>query len=82
MVGQMLLVVGDHEHDGIHYFLIDNHMADPTRFPIGCSVASASTAAIVAVTRLPVGQLILLRGLVDRLIACPSAKSISRRDRT
>jgi hypothetical protein len=27
---------------------------------------SASTAAIVAVPRLPVGQLILLRGLVDR----------------
>src|SRR3954453_8045100 len=33
---------------------------------------AASTLAIVVVPRFPVGQLVLLRGLVDRLIACPS----------
>src|SRR4051794_22992811 len=49
-------------------------MADRTRCLLGCSPPDAGTAAIVAVPRLPVGQLMLLRTLADRLIACPSEK--------
>ena len=73
MVGQTLLVVGDHEHDGNHHFLIRQPHGGSYQVPDWMFGASASTAAIVTVPRLPVGQLILLRGLVDRLIACPSA---------
>src|ERR1700749_3047989 len=70
MVGQTLLVVGDHEHDGIHYFLIRQPHGGSYQVPDWMFAPSASIAAIVTVPRLPVGQLVLLRGLVDRLIAC------------
>jgi len=32
----------------------------------------AGVPAVLAIPRLPVGQLVLLRRMVDRLIACPS----------
>ena len=73
LVGQTVLVVGDHEHDGIHHFLIRQPHGGSYQVPDWMFAPSASTPAIVAVPRLPVGQLVLLRGLVDRLIACPSA---------
>src|ERR1051325_8170236 len=72
LVGQALLVVGDHEHDGIRYFLIRQPHGGSYQVPDWMFSSDASTAAIVAVPRLPVSQLMLLRTLVDRLIACPS----------
>jgi hypothetical protein len=74
LVGQMLLVVGDHEHDGIHYYLVRQPHGGSYQVPDWMFSPDASTAAIVAIPRLPVSQLMLLRTLVDSLIACPLEK--------
>ena len=73
LAGQTVLVVGDYEHSGIHHLLIRQPQGGSYQVPDWMFAPSASTLAIVVVPRLPVGQLVLLRGLVDRLIACPSA---------
>src|SRR3974377_847144 len=72
LAGRMVLVTGDHEHDGIHYFLIRQPHGGSYQVPDWMLSPAASTVVIVAVPRLPVRQLMLLRTLVDRLIACPS----------
>ena len=72
LVGRTVLVVGDHEHDGIRYFLIRQPHGGSYQVPDWMFTPDASTPAVVTVPRLPIGQLVLLRALVDRLIACPS----------
>lgn len=72
LVGQTVLVVGDHEHDGIHHFLIRQPQGGFFQVPDWMFDSAVRTIAIVSVPRLPVNQLVLLRALVDRLIACPS----------
>ena len=67
-----MLVVGDYEHNGIHHLLILQPQGGFYQVPDWMFSSTASTLAIVVVPRLPVGQLVLLRGLVDRLLACPS----------
>ena len=67
-----MLVVGDYEHSGIHHLLIRQPQGGFYQVPDWMFSPTASALAIVVVPRLPVGQLILLRGLVDRLLACPS----------
>src|SRR4051812_20730382 len=70
--GQAMLVVGDYEHSGIQHLLIRQPQGGLYQVPDWMFAPAATTLAIVAAPRLPVGQLILLRGLVDHLIACPS----------
>ena len=72
LAGQTVLVVGDYEHSGIHHLLIRQPQGGFYQVPDWMFSPTASTLAIVVVPRLPIGQLVLLRGLVDRLIACPS----------
>ena len=70
--GQTVLVVGDYEHSGIHHLLIRQPQGGFYQVPDWMFSPTASTLGIVVVPRLPVGQLLLLRGLVDRLLACYS----------
>ena len=72
LVGQTVLVVGDHEHDGTRYFLIRQPHGGSYQVPDWMFTEDASTPSVIAVPRLPISQLVLLRTLVDRLIACPS----------
>ena len=72
LVGQTVLVVGDHEHDEIRYFLIRRPHGGSYQVPDWMFAPEWSNPAVVTVPRLPVGRLVLLRTLVDRLIAFSS----------
>ena len=70
MVGQTVLVIGDHEHDGIHHLLIRQAHGGSYQVPDWMFDPAASGLAVVRVPRLPVSQLMSLRSLVDHLVAC------------
>ena len=78
-----MLVVGDYEHSGIHHLLIRQPQGGIYSSPrSGCSLRQRAFSQLSSFHDFPsqeldeieriVGQLILLRGLVDRLLACPS----------
>jgi Family of unknown function (DUF5372) len=69
LIGQTVLVVGDQVHDGVRYFLIRQAHGGTYHVPEWMFDQGAGVFAIVAVPRLPVGQLILLRRLVDQLMS-------------
>ena len=71
MVGQTVLVIGDHEHDGIHHLLIRQAHGGSHQVPDWMFDPAASSLAVVSVPRLPVSQLMSVRSLVDHLVACP-----------
>ncbi|MCC8968515.1 hypothetical protein H8A95_41110 [Bradyrhizobium sp. Pear76] len=64
------MVTGDHEHDGVHYFLIRQPQGGSFQVPGWMFDPAACSMEIVTVPRLPVSQLIQLRSLVDHLVAC------------
>ena len=72
LVGQTVLVIGEHEHDGIRYFLIRQPTGGSYQIPGWMLDPAANGLAIVSVLRIPISQLVLLRGLIDRLVASPS----------
>ena len=72
LVGQTVLVIGDHEHDGIRHFLIRRPSGGSYQVPDWMFDQAAHRIAIVSVPRLPISQLLLMRALVDRLLAYPS----------
>ena len=55
-------------HDGVRYFLIRQAHGSTYQVPEWMFAQEAGALAIVAIPRLPVGQLILLRRLVDQLM--------------
>jgi hypothetical protein len=70
LVGRTVLVIGDHEHDSVHHFLIRQPHGGSFQVPGWMLDPAACSIAIVAVPRIPVGQLLRLRSLVDHLVAC------------
>jgi hypothetical protein len=68
LAGQSIFVVGDQEHDGIHYALIRKHPGGCSQVPAWMLDPAVASLKIVSVPRFPVSQLILLRSLVDRLL--------------
>jgi hypothetical protein len=72
LVGQTVLVIGDHEHDGVHHFLIRQPHGGSYQIPDWMFDPATSSLALVPTPRLPVTELVLLRALVDRLVAYPS----------
>jgi len=69
------VVVGDLVHDGVRYFLIRQSHGSSYQVPEWMLDQEAGAFAIVAVPRLPVGQLILVRDLVDQLMTySPASK--------
>ena len=68
LVGQSVVVVGNLMHDGVRYFLIRQAHGSTYQVPEWMFAQEAGAFAIVAIPRLPVGQLILLRRLVDQLM--------------
>ncbi len=72
LVGQTVLVIGEHEHDGIRHFLIRQPSGDSYQIPDWMFDPVANDLAIVSIARLPVSQLMLLRAFIDRLVASPS----------
>jgi hypothetical protein len=72
LVGQPVLVIGEHEHDGIRHFLIRQPSGGSYQIPDWMFDPIANDIAIVSIPRLPVRQLMLLRALIDRLVASPS----------
>ena len=74
LVGQTVLVTGDHEHDGVHYLLIRQPHGGSFQIPGWMFDPAASSFEIVAVPRLPASRLIELRAIVDHLVASPLAE--------
>jgi hypothetical protein len=74
LVGQTVLVTGDHEHDGVHYLLIRQSHGGSFQIPGWMFDPAASSFEIVSVPRLPASRLVELRALADHLVACPLAK--------
>ena len=72
LVGQTVLVIGEHEHDGIQHFLIRQSSGGFYQIPDWMFDPIANDLAIVSIPRLPVSQLMLLRALIERLVASPS----------
>ena len=72
LVRQTVLVIGEHEHDGIRHFLIRQPSGGSYRIPDWMFDPVENGLAIVSIPRLPVSQLILLRAVIDRLVASPS----------
>jgi len=70
LVGRTVLVTGDHEHDGVRYFLIRQSQGGSFQVPDWMFDPPACSMDIVTVPRLPVSQLLQLRSLVDHLVAC------------
>src|SRR3974390_937956 len=70
LAGRMVLVTGDHEHDGVHYFLIRQPHGGSFQVPGWMFDPSACSTVIVTIPRLPVSQLLQLRNLVDHLVPC------------
>ncbi|WP_375791462.1 hypothetical protein ACE102_46855 (plasmid) [Bradyrhizobium sp. vgs-9] len=70
LVGRTVLVAGDQEHDGVHYFLIRQSQGGSFQVPGWMFDPAACSMEIVTVPRLPVSQLLQLRSLVDHLVAC------------
>jgi hypothetical protein len=68
LVGQTVLVVGDQVHDGVRYFLIRQAHGGTYQVPEWMFDQESGAFAIVAVPRLPVGQLIILSRLIDQLM--------------
>jgi hypothetical protein len=64
------VVVGDLVYDGVRYYLIRRAHGGGCQVPGWMFDQEAGAFAIVAVPRLPVGQPILLRHLVDQLMTC------------
>jgi len=54
LVGQTLLVVGDHVHDGIRYFLIRQPHGGSYQVRAWMFAPDASAAAVITVPQLPV----------------------------
>ena len=71
LAGRTVLVIGQHEHDGIRHFLIRQPNGGSYQIPDWMLDPAASHLAIVSVPRLPISQLVLLRALVDRLVTSP-----------
>ena len=67
LVGETVPVVGDHEHGGLRYILIQQSHGGSYQVPDWMFPPEVRTATIVSVARLPVSQMTLLRTLVDRL---------------
>jgi hypothetical protein len=61
LVGQTVLVIGEHAHDGIHHFLIRQPSGGFYQIPDWMFDPIANDLAIVSIPRLPVSQLMLLR---------------------
>jgi Family of unknown function (DUF5372) len=74
LVGQIVTVTGDHEHDGVHYRLIRQPHGGSFQIPEWMFDPGAGSFIIVAFPRFPANQLVELRALVDHLVACPPAK--------
>ena len=74
LVGQTVLVTGDHEHDGVHYLLIRQPHGGSFQIPGWMFDPAASSFEIVAVPRLPASRLIELRAIIDHLVASPLAE--------
>jgi len=72
LVVQTVLVLGEHEHDGIRHLLIRQPTGGSYQIPDWMFDPIANDLAIVSIPRLPVSQLMLLRALIDRLVASPS----------
>ncbi len=72
LVGRTVLVVGDHEHDGVHHFLIRQPSGGSYQVPGWMFDPASKSLVLVSVPRLPVGQLVLLRALLDRFVAYPA----------
>ncbi|WP_245272841.1 hypothetical protein [Microvirga lotononidis] len=70
LAGRPVLVIGDHEYDGVHYFLIRQPQGGSFQVPAWMFDPAAYSIEIVTVPRLPVSQLLQLRHLVDRLVVC------------
>jgi hypothetical protein len=60
--------VGDQVHDGVRYFLVRQAHGGTYQVPEWMFDQEAGALAIVAVPRLPVGQLIILSRLIDQLM--------------
>jgi hypothetical protein len=65
-------VIGDHEHDGVHHFLICQPHGGSYQIPDWMFDPATSSLALIPTPRLPITELVLLRALVDRLVAYPS----------
>ena len=74
LAGQSVIVTGDCEHDGVHYRMIRGPHGGSFQIPDWMFDPAASSLEIVAVPRFPVAHLLELRALLDRIVACPSAK--------
>ena len=72
LVGQTVLVIGEHEHDGIRHFLIRQSSGGSYQVPDWMFDPAANGLVIVSVPRFPISQIILLRALIDRLVTSPS----------
>ncbi|WLA47952.1 DUF5372 family protein [Bradyrhizobium elkanii] len=70
LTGRTVVVTGDHEHDGVHYFLIRQPQGGSFQVPGWMFDPAACSTEIVTVPRLPVSQLLELRSLVDQTVAC------------
>jgi hypothetical protein len=65
LVGQTVLVIGDHEHDGIHHFRIRQPHGGSYQIPDWMFDPAARDLTAVSVPRFPVSQLVLLRSLTQ-----------------
>jgi hypothetical protein len=80
LAGQTVLVIGDREHDGVHYLLVRQPHGATYQIPDWMFDPAASHLALVPTPRLPVTELLVLRALIDRLVAYSSEEE-SRRSR-
>ena len=64
LVGQIVTVTGDHEHDGVHYRLIRQPHGGSFQIPEWMFDPGAGSLIIVAFPRFPANQLVELRALV------------------
>ena len=60
-MGQTVLVIGCHEHDGIRHFLIRQPSGGAYQVPDWMFDPVANGLTIVSVPRLPISQLVLMR---------------------
>jgi hypothetical protein len=70
LVGQTVLVTGDHEHDGVHHYLIRQPHGGSYQIPGWMFDPTGPSTGIVSVPRLPVSQLLQVCSLLDHLVAC------------
>jgi hypothetical protein len=77
LVGQTVLVVGEHEHDGVRHPLIQQPHGGIFHLPDWMVTPEAGSVEVVAEPHLPLKYLLELHELVDHLVASLPRDSIS-----